>query len=242
MLNLHLNIIMMNKNLLFLFLLVFSTNSFGVKAQIQFLSDSVSKIEIPIPADEIVAKNFIQNVSSTTTITYRWWRVFEDIPSSWGASSICDETVCHFPTVNTNELTIEPGDSALLDVHFLNGGRSGEGLVELLVFDVADSAGTVVFAKYYGKAEAPNSVASFEKYKVEIYPNPTSNVLNVRGLENIQSYSAKVEIYSIIGLKAYESSFTQNSIDVSKLQDGVYMIKILNEKGQQVLTKTFVKK
>jgi hypothetical protein len=127
-------------------------------------------------------------------------------------------------------------------VHFQNAGRSGEGLVELLVFDVADSAGTVITAKYYGKAEAPNSVASFDKSKVEIYPNPTSNFLNVRGLENIQSYSAKVEIYSIIGLKVAEHTFTQTAIDVSKLQDGVYMLKIVSENGQQLFTKTFVKK
>ena len=64
----------------------------------------------------------------------------------------------------------------------------------------------------------------------------------MRGLENIQSYSAKVEIYSIIGLKVAEHTFTQTAIDVSKLQDGVYMLKIVSENGQQLFTKTFVKK
>lgn len=238
----------MPKNLLFKVLFLLLTVPFAINAQIidagvlEFVADSVGKVESPVPADEVVVKNFLRNTYSSTTVTYRWWRHTESIPQAWSTSLICDEVTCWAPTVNTNELTLEPGDSALLDVHFQNVGRSGEGTVELLVFDVADSAGTYIIAKYYGKAEAPNSIATIDKSKVEIFPNPATSFINVKGLESIQGSGAKVEIYSIIGVKISETPFVQNNIDVSRLQDGVYMIKVLNDKGQQAFTKTFIKK
>lgn len=210
--------------------------------ELVFVSDSVYKTVSPVPADLFVVTNYFVNTYSETTITYKWRRISESVSAAWDQSAICDDFTCHAPSVDFFELTVEPGDSAKLEVNFQNMGRSGEGFVELMVFDIADSANTVIFSKYYGKAEAPNSVATIDKSKVEIFPNPATSFINVKGLESIQGSGAKIEIYSIIGVKISEAPFVQNNIDVSRLQDGVYMIKVLNDKGQQAFTKTFIKK
>ena len=72
-------------------------------------------------------------------------------------------------------------------------------------------------------AETPE-LPSFE---ISIYPNPVSNIINVKG-ENISKIS-KVQIYDITGklVLEFEKPFIyQNTIDVSQLKSGIYIIKL----------------
>lgn len=63
--------------------------------------------------------------------------------------------------------------------------------------------------------------------KISIYPNPTSSKISVSGKLINTSYS----IYSILGQEVNKGSFNKTqSIDVSNLKQGVYLIKLENEK------------
>jgi hypothetical protein len=156
-------------------------------------------------------------------------------------SLICDEETCWAPTVNTNELTVEAGDSALLDVHFQNLGRAGEGTVELLVFDVADSTGTYMIALYYAKAEnSPTGISATSKKSVSVYPNPAENTLYIKDLDAGKQH--KIEVFSIIGVKVFEQNYQGKGIDISSLQPGVYMLKATDENSKTTHAQTFIKK
>jgi myo-inositol-hexaphosphate 3-phosphohydrolase len=57
-----------------------------------------------------------------------------------------------------------------------------------------------------------------------IYPNPVSNgKLYISTLKNT---SKDVEIFDVLGKKIYASSFWGTSLDISKLNSGVYIIKV----------------
>ncbi len=73
----------------------------------------------------------------------------------------------------------------------------------------------------------------------EISPNPAKNNLNIR-LDNTMS-SANVSIYDVLGKKVYSRSLSSvnTSIDVSKWNAGVYLVRISTD--NQTLTKRFVK-
>ena len=64
---------------------------------------------------------------------------------------------------------------------------------------------------------------SFTTSKVKLYPNPTSNVLNIESLGAIQTIS----VYNVLGQevinKALNSAST--SLDVSSLNSGIYVVK-----------------
>jgi hypothetical protein len=211
-----------------------------IQAQLVFQNDSVYLLENPVPSVEVVVKNFVIN-NSSNTVTYRWWRISEDIPAAWETSMICDEETCWAPTVNTNELTVAAGDSALLDVHFQNIGRAGQGTVELLVFDVADSTDTYMIAKYVGKAEnTPTSINTISKNTLKVYPNPAENFINIL-LPNPNA-TALIEIFSIIGVKVAEHQHNNKPIDVGRLQNGVYMIKVTDEQSKASYSQTFIKR
>ena len=79
-----------------------------------------------------------------------------------------------------------------------------------------------------------------KQIQFSMYPNPTNTDLNIVLPSNIES--AQVEIYDILGKrilkKELQASF--NSLDVTHIKTGVYLIKIIGE-GNSFGVKQFVK-
>lgn len=62
--------------------------------------------------------------------------------------------------------------------------------------------------------------------EVEIYPNPVTDNLTIKSKYIVK----KVEIYNLTG-KSIKVNFNTDNIDISKLQNGIYLIKITTENG-----------
>lgn len=72
-----------------------------------------------------------------------------------------------------------------------------------------------------------SSIASSDKNKVQLYPNPCQTELTV---SNIESAYSKVSIYSVAGVKLIEKAAngTHAKFDVSHLPKGSYFVKFVN--------------
>ncbi|MBE9575771.1 T9SS type A sorting domain-containing protein [Flavobacterium proteolyticum] len=85
-----------------------------------------------------------------------------------------------------------------------------------------------------------NSVLSNDSFDfqndVYFWPNPTKNNLNIKNLDNIIN---SITIYNIEGKLIYENTNVGTTIDVSNLTSGLYLAKIVTEKG--TITKKFIK-
>lgn len=71
---------------------------------------------------------------------------------------------------------------------------------------------------------------------ITLFPNPTTGLLNIPNTTN-QTYTYVVS--NMLG-QSVQSGKTQNQIDVSQLQKGVFFIQLKNEKGQ-IFTSKFIK-
>jgi endo-1,4-beta-xylanase len=92
-------------------------------------------------------------------------------------------------------------------------------------------------SKVPNKFENVNSIQNSETDQpefVEVYPNPADKFIIVK-----ENEIRKIEIYSISGLKI-KTAFTNESIDVSKLEKGVYFLKI--DCNNQLVMRKFYKK
>ena len=79
-----------------------------------------------------------------------------------------------------------------------------------------------------------NELANFA-----IYPNPTRNRINIQGLTDI----SKVEIYSILGKKLLdEKSLINNMIDLSGLNNGIYLISVMDTNNRSITKKIIVQR
>lgn len=71
--------------------------------------------------------------------------------------------------------------------------------------------------------------------RFEIYPNPAEDFIIINTNENISGIS----IYNVMGIKVMEEKDIDSSIDVSKLNSGLYIIKIKTDKKE--IIKQFIK-
>ncbi len=69
----------------------------------------------------------------------------------------------------------------------------------------------------------PLSVSDNELLSVTMYPNPTSSRLNISAASTIKN----AQIFNVLGKKVMSLDINKNSesIDVSKLASGIYLIK-----------------
>ncbi len=96
-------------------------------------------------------------------------------------------------------------------------------------------------AKWTGfKSVTANIITSVSEYnqdiEIDIYPNPVESQLTLDSKENIKS----LEIIDIMGKTVKSTSTPNQTIDVSELANGNYVLKIQTNKGQAI--STFIKK
>ena len=98
--------------------------------------------------------------------------------------------------------------------------------------------GTGFWRFLFTKETATASVIDNSLTKVSLYPNPTSNRLNISAAGTIKN----AEIYNLLGKRVMSLNInnTSESIDVSNLSSGIYLIKY--EVNNAVGTSKFIKK
>jgi len=77
--------------------------------------------------------------------------------------------------------------------------------------------------------------------KFSVFPNPTSNVINIDIAVLIEGL--KVEVYDILGKRVYADSLStlSTSIDISQWNSGMFLVKLSSAEDNISLTKRFVK-
>ncbi|WP_152378402.1 T9SS type A sorting domain-containing protein [Flavobacterium haoranii] len=70
---------------------------------------------------------------------------------------------------------------------------------------------------------------NFDHLKIDVFPNPTRDILNLNNVPETMQYI----IYNLMGAKMLEGNISSelSSIDVSKLSMGCYLLSLKNEKG-----------
>ena len=89
-------------------------------------------------------------------------------------------------------------------------------------------------ASYSDDCAAFLSVPNFNAENFKIYPNPTTTILNIESNTTLET----IEIYNILGTKVMTTSAL--TINVAGLQNGMYLLKLINENGQ-ISTSKFIK-
>jgi len=137
----------------------------------------------------------------------------------------------------------------LINIDIIANDFSGQNDEELFCIKVTDpeaaTAGIGVYSSwtisannnpYYFSETCTLSTQSFTDKKISIYPNPVSNLLFFKARNAIKT----ITIYDNIGRKVLiNSNISKNYLDVSNLNEGVYMLRIQTNSG--ISTKKLIK-
>ena len=72
--------------------------------------------------------------------------------------------------------------------------------------------------------------------KITLYPNPAKNLLTIHSDFELR----KIEIYNLSGKEVIINPITNNTIDISHLNDGTYILK-MNKRNGEVIHRRFIK-
>jgi len=82
----------------------------------------------------------------------------------------------------------------------------------------------------------PLSVAEFDELDIQIYPNPTSNRIYIKGITE----ETKLEVFSVEGRQLSKSIINSNSVLDLNVTSGVYFVRISSE-NKSIIKKLIVK-
>ncbi|MGJ8683712.1 MAG: family 16 glycosylhydrolase [Nonlabens sp.] len=78
------------------------------------------------------------------------------------------------------------------------------------------------------------SYVDADSFDVMVYPNPSSNVVTISSTDTID----RIELYTMLGQRVFEKTENCNSLNVSKYDNGMYVLKIYS--GNQMQTEQLV--
>lgn len=123
----------------------------------------------------------------------------------------------HLPTTS--------GSWVSIDIPLSDFGGTGSARNALYQFLVTSNLSSVYVDNIYLHKNTILSSDNFNVIRVKLYPNPTSNILNIEATSNIQS----IAVYNVLGQEIMnrEANDSTISIDVSSLNSGIYVIKTM---------------
>lgn len=160
------------------------------------------------------------------------------------------------PDIPINDIQVDLRDNRILfvatdiGVYFSkNEGSSwevlGQGLPNVPVIDIDIeqdgklAAATYGRSMYYYIVPDVTSVNDIEFVKANVYPNPTSDYINIDMVTSQENL--KAEFYSLDGRLVLSQNKLSANINLQHLPKGAYILSLKNKKGQIVLTKKIFK-
>lgn len=189
--------------------------------------------------DKITLDIFITNTSDEEQLGFWKFEPDSDFPADW-KFQICDLNLCYDWGVTSSSSSsfltnkISAGETVKYTLYVENIANdsdntypvSGSSTGKLQLFPTAD------FVDPSGESSC--SVSNDNSVEIEdlvIYPNPTTDVFQIKNDANI----ASISIYNIVGRQISTLNHKQGMMhDVSDLRSGMYLVRLENADGEVV--------
>tara|TARA_B100001996_G_scaffold344831_1_gene300840 strand:- start:1688 stop:3292 length:1605 start_codon:yes stop_codon:yes gene_type:complete len=188
-----------------------------------FFWDSNSGSNYGPELDFVAPGNFIYGLNhlSNTNYNYYWGGTSQAAPHVAGLISLLISEVPSLTPENIREILINSSEDLIGDESDTSG------------FDEFYGNGRINAYEALLEALALN-ISEIEEYKFEIYPNPTSGIINL----NNNGEVLNIKIYDINGKIVFENkNYSLQQLNISKLNKGIYFMKINNLDAQKIIKK-----
>ncbi|MFN4080131.1 MAG: T9SS type A sorting domain-containing protein [Saprospiraceae bacterium] len=199
---------------------------------------------IPNPSHVISPPSEFDSYSKDTRVVnltnaplnVQWERVIISVPQGM-QTQVCDPNLCYLPTVNSQEFTLQPNDTAELFVHFLNfSGQSGVAEVHIVLTNKDNPSD--VFTAIYTYDSTVSTGEGFDPSAVLLAPNPASDYFLLTDDARIEH----VRVYSRDGrpAAAYRAMPGQR-YEIGALPQGMYFVALFDRDNRFVRAVELIK-
>jgi hypothetical protein len=195
--------------------------------------------------------SFVNNIGTTVTnvdisSVVEQWRTGDNVINetvsfaySLDATSLSTGTWTNVTALNLNEILTSSTIAAATDGNLpinqanisttISGLTWSNGTTLWIRWTDANDAGAdslLTLDNFSFKASTTLSINKNTILGLQIYPNPAKSILNITSKNNEVKY---VEVYNILGKVVLNARSTNTPINISNLDKGVYMVKIIEE-------------
>ncbi len=226
----------------FLLILGFSITTI---AQDITITDNTVEVGVYLDGQNYYGNLYFTN-NTSTSMEVEWERITNDLPANWVSLICVNGGQCYTPEVDAspaNEGWIIPaGQTQWLKVQIqaneATGALPGTATV---VIRMKDKNNPTSFAE--GTVNASGFATSNNNIDVsetKIYPNPANDFITISNAEGISS----IEVYNLIGrkVKVFTDVTEGSTFDVSDLPKGMYLLRLLDEENDVLITKRISKR
>lgn len=218
------------KRLVPLFLFLFT----AVVLQAQSFSASQMTATRSGAADEEIAPQIWLENHSNRPLRLAWRLEHSDLPTSW-ERTFCDVD-CHTAVEKAGYFTL-PANGSSLRLNFRPNGQAGFGRVEVVIYEPDNWAATtqrLVFNAAAQRLVTTRSLANTSA-AVLVYPNPATEYIRI---DDSQGKAKRLDIFNLLGKRvtSYEVQGENEKYNVSRLQKGVYLVRIIDKDGKVLRT------
>lgn len=120
--------------------------------------------------------------------------------------------------------------------YVLTNQQIGSSITYAVKFAYANGMSVTQYISYTVGSDCALNLTNFAKTKVKLFPNPTNEILKFNSDIKIN----RVEVYSLLGSKICDCSFTTDSIDVSSLLNGEYIFIIYGSENEIIYSEKII--
>ncbi len=187
-------------------------------------------------------EEFIYRVSNTTGTTRRVWRFNGTITAALTAGTYWVEYQAH--AINDGNIFVPPVTilGTQTDVSWNAKQRSATTWAALV--DAGSTFARAIAFKIFGTTNLGiNSNELSSNFKM--YPNPIKDICNFKLDSKLDLNPDKVEVFDLKGAKILDQKVTSSNldffIDLSKLNSGMYLVKIKDRNDKYIYTNKLIK-
>ncbi len=224
------------------YLLIFTVFlCYTLQGQFVYTPDPVDVNARPNSTD-IVADIEVTNMFDTD-VSFLWSIERDAAPMEW-EFQLCDQNLCYnwgvedCPTSKPNLLV--PGEDMLFMIHLNPHEIESQSQVNLRVYLESNTDSTIVNIPInYSIMTTSSSDDVSDPDNLVIYPNPTEDFFQIKSDDNV----SEVLIFNIVGKRLATFNHTPGkNYDISELEKGLYLVRLLDKSNNIIKVLRLTKK
>jgi hypothetical protein len=179
----------------------------------------------------------VRNYSTTTNYTGQLSIAYKTYQKPLNGSNMVDSVQV---TINANDTADFSVTGFVFDTTAAGAFRLGGNVV--VVWPYSSNGTSITLADTFKTSvtvTTPAGIHDYNEYnKMEVYPVPTSDIINFRNLSPEKTFEY-VRITDVLGRQEYYSAIPKTAVNISFLLEGIYFIE-LKEKNQPARIAKFI--
>lgn len=195
----------------------------------------------PDVIDEKIDLNIYNNSSRDLEF---WWEIDRgSCPDEW-EFYLCDLNLCYTTAIQScpcnKQNLIAPSSDGVLMLHILANGVQGSGVINLRILSECEGETSAHDLPITFVVDNSTSTEFSElNNNINLYPNPAFDLISLKNDINV----SEIVFYNIIGKKIKTISHQKGQKhEVSDLDKGIYLVRLLNKDGDMLKVLRLTKK